>query len=58
MCPKDMNDELIPGEPYTFHIKDGERFINGVPAQEFISKLPRKELLKIVILGILGDCRK
>jgi hypothetical protein len=43
---------LIPGEDYVFGIKNGQRFINGVPAQEFINTLPRKELLRIVILGL------
>lgn len=42
----------LDGTDYRFEIRDGERFINEMPAQEFINSLPKKTLLRILIQGM------
>lgn len=42
----------LDGVDYRFEIRGGERFINGLPAHEFMNSLPKKTLLRILIQGM------
>lgn len=42
---------------YDCEVVDGERYIDGVPASEFLKRLPFDELMKLAITGgIKMDC--
>lgn len=41
-----------PALDWKMEVKDGKRMINGLPAEEFIAKLPRKEFFMVILAGI------
>ncbi len=41
-----------PALDWVMEVRDGKRLINGVPAEEFIANLPKKDFFAVILAGL------